>query len=179
MTRRPALAAAALTFALATLLSCSSREAPPADRAAAAADTAPAPAAAGQSAAGVLALGTSFLALTEWQGALAVVEPCDAAVESLAVDTAAARPRLYHLYGQHAVVFDVSALEARDSTLRLEISSEERSGVLRIEVRDRSRGVVEITEETDLGRRGGPFVVAARASAFPRVPAQPPRCETP
>jgi len=179
MNRRPAIAAVALAAILGTLLSCSPREAPPADRGGASADTARAPVPVREAPTSVLSLGTSFLALTEWHGALAVVEPCDAAVESLAVDTAAAPPRLYHLYGQHAVVFDVSALEARDSTLRLEISSEERSGVLSIEVRDRGRGVVDVTEETGLGRRGGPFVVAARASQFLRVAAQPPRCETP
>ena len=128
---------------------------------------------------GVLALGTSWLALEQWDGGLAIVEPCDAAVESLAIDVGSAVPRVYHFYGQEAELYEVRARQEEDSLLRLDIASRWDSGTVQLVVRDRQTGVVEVTEQTGRGRRSGLFVSAGNAAGFRRIPRGPPRCEEP
>lgn len=167
----------------AAVLSCSSGETPRGEREAAPPDTTPSAPAATSDAGprGVLALGTSWLALAEWEGGLAIVEPCDAAVESLAIDVESAEPRLYHMYGQDADFFAVRSRQERDSLLRLEIASPWDSGSVQLVVRDRRTGVAEVVEEMrgSSGRRSGLFVSAGYAAGFRRIPRQAPRCEEP
>lgn len=175
----------------ATLLACPSRERPlegrqgagpgiPPDTAATGnRDTSVAASDSGQR--GVLSLGASWTALERQGDSLAIVEHCFGEVPSLTLALDSTPPRVHRTYGQDAEVFEVGARQADDTLLRLEIRSRNYPGpgTLQLVVRDRRRGVVEVTQEIGgQGRPSGLFVSARYAAGFRRIP-RPADCGLP
>ena len=175
----------------ATLLACPSGEPPLEERQGAGAvvprgtaaggdrDTAAAASDSGQR--GVQSLGASWTALERQGDSLAIVERCFGEVPSLTLALDSTSPRVHRTYGQDAEVFEVGARHADDTLLRLEIRSRHypSPGVLQLVVRDRRRGVVEVTQEIGgQGRPSGLFVSARHAAGFRRIP-RPADCGLP
>ena len=185
----PARATIVLAALCAVVLSCPSGEAPREQRRAMLPDTAPRPPATSDSAPtasdsgprGVLALGTSWIALEERDGALAIVEHCFGNVPTLTLALDSAPPRVERFYGQDAEVFEVGTRQEDDTLLRLEIGARHypSPGTLQLVVRDPRRGVMEVTQEI-AGQRlpSALFVSTGYAAGFRRVP-RPADCGLP
>lgn len=175
----------------ATMLACPSGEAPrqerqgarsdsPRDtRAAAQRDSAAATSERGPR--GVLALGASWTALEAHGESLAIVERCFGDVPTLTLALDSAPSRVHRFYGQDAEVFEVGTRQEDDTLLQLEITTDYYvgPGTLRLVVRDRARGVVEVSQDIGGQRRPSElFVSAPYAAGFRRIP-RPADCGLP